>query len=432
MSTQTQTTQQHTILNYSAFKYDLWKPFGVAYYLNYVPSIVQLMEKNLHIKPKLFQSLDAFSLFYFDVNKLAENLKQPPKILWHKLIQKTLVDENYLKLNKLTQNSVELSIIAGYQFLKSIFQYAKKNPQFKFNNLMQQPQDQQFEQEAEQVVKQALEQAMSLVEEYKEMRDEVAYGISILPGGHGFNLEALSAINFLEKPDDFRRKVQLLRSLIQAFKFFTKAIPTSFEHQQIEYSSGSVCGVTLLHDIKQIVDLLPTELAYPKALLTLRLITQSAIVRARSASLTPVVFLDKSGSMAESLSFYEKIPKISAGAGLALALYRKFNAKIFLFDTEVVEVNPKEVINTLMRIQADGGTNIEEVLRKIQSMPRNNLYIVISDGICDVPEDLAKSVAQTHKVVFCVLPPSWEYNWLRYFKVVRVQRMQDLVKALTV
>ena len=63
-------------------------------------------------------------------------------------------------------------------------------------------------------------------------------------------------------------------------------------------------------------------------------------------------------------------------------------------------------------------------------MPRNNLYIVITDGIDNVDIEFARKVASTHKVTFCIIPPAWETEWLKVFKYIKVQKLEDLVKPL--
>ena len=127
-----------------------------------------------------------------------------------------------------------------------------------------------------------------------------------------------------------------------------------------------------------------------------------------------------------------EIPKISAAAGLALALYRRFRARVYLFDTEVEEVSPRDVVRTLLRIRADGGTCIGKVLETIKTLPQKSIHIVITDAIDNVSIELAREVASRYRVVFCLLPPAWsDVDWLRYFRVVEVRSLHDLVRAVT-
>lgn len=89
-----------------------------------------------------------------------------------------------------------------------------------------------------------------------------------------------------------------------------------------------------------------------------------------------------------------------------------------MLDTEVERVGPREVVSTLLRIRADGGTNMEmeEVLRIDRP---DNLYIIISDGITDAPPELVRQfiskVGRWTKPM--PVPPSGEqYGWVQVLK----------------
>ncbi|MHA1632764.1 MAG: hypothetical protein ACTSXC_08180, partial [Candidatus Freyarchaeota archaeon] len=97
--------------------------------------------------------------------------------------------------------------------------------------------------------------------------------------------------------------------------------------------------------------------------------------------------------------------------------------------TEVHPADPRSTVQQLLTLQASGGTNIEEVLKHIKQQPSSYINIVLTDGICDVDQELARQVASTHKVIFCIMPPSREYPWLKHFKTVRVQGLKDLMPS---
>jgi uncharacterized protein with von Willebrand factor type A (vWA) domain len=152
-------------------------------------------------------------------------------------------------------------------------------------------------------------------------------------------------------------------------------------------------------------------------LFAVKLAQKSLAVYGRAAELKYVVFLDKSGSMADSLYGAQSVPKISLAAGLALALYRKTNAEVYLFDTEVERVGAREVVSTLLRIKADGGTNIGRVMEEVLRIDRpDNRYVIISDGITDAPEELtSRFIARAGgRTKLILIPPSWEdYQWVQ-------------------
>ncbi len=44
----------------------------------------------------------------------------------------------------------------------------------------------------------------------------------------------------------------------------------------------------------------------------------------------------------------------------------------------------------------------------IKRLPKDKVCIVLSGGIDEVKEDLAKEVIKSHRATFCLIPPSWE------------------------
>jgi len=157
-------------------------------------------------------------------------------------------------------------------------------------------------------------------------------------------------------------------------------------------------------------------------------------VRERGTKLKLVLYVDKSGSMAGAMQ--DGTPKISAAAGLALALHRRFSAEIYLFDTEVDQVAPKDVVETLLKIRADGGTDISRVMEEALRKPGNSLHIIVSDGISDAPEVLVRQFIQRcgHRTKLILIPPAGErYKWVQMLKslgnVFYVRDVAQLEKA---
>jgi uncharacterized protein with von Willebrand factor type A (vWA) domain len=129
-------------------------------------------------------------------------------------------------------------------------------------------------------------------------------------------------------------------------------------------------------------------------------------------------------------------PKISAAAGLALALRRRFSAEIYLFDTEVDRVSAKDVVETLLKIKADGGTDISRVMEEALRKPGNSLHIIVSDGISDAPEVLVRQFIQRcgRRTRLILIPPAGErYKWVQMLKslgnVFYVRDVAQLEKA---
>jgi uncharacterized protein with von Willebrand factor type A (vWA) domain len=288
----------------------------------------------------------------------------------------------------------------------------------------------------DEVARDAVNTAIQAVQEYKESVESAEDAIMALGGGQGgmsFSKEALSAIRFLEKPEEFRKRVKILKYARVFYSKFLALVPTSIVHEQVTSVYGGINGVTRMLSEKQISDILPSELVLAqlgdigRALLALKIAQKQLMTYQRSASIKPVIFVDKSGSMAEKIDRLKKEdsienpPKISVAAGLALALYRKLSADVYLFDTEIERVNPTKVVDVLLRIEADGGTDIDPVLEEIAKLGKQEyLYLIISDGITEASEEILRKfkdsgLAKRTKLIL-IPPASSSYNWVAELK----------------
>jgi uncharacterized protein with von Willebrand factor type A (vWA) domain len=287
-----------------------------------------------------------------------------------------------------------------------------------------------------------LPQVLAELQNYVEAREEAEAAAAALAGGHGYGLEGLSIWHFTQQPDEFRRRVKLLAGAALALRRFSRVLPASLSHQQAESLWGGIDGVAKMTSYSQLRDVSPSELAVAnttRALFAVKLAQKSLMVYRKAAAVRYVVFVDKSGSMAEALtgepgslgpgdSMLRRflgaeerlmIPKISLAAGLALALFRRFNAEVYLFDTEVDRAAPRDVVNMLLTIRADGGTNIAAVMEEVMRIDRpDNIYVIISDGITDASPELTRRFisrcgARTRLIL---IPPSGHYPWVEELK----------------
>jgi uncharacterized protein with von Willebrand factor type A (vWA) domain len=220
---------------------------------------------------------------------------------------------------------------------------------------------------------------------------------------------------------------------------FLEILPVSLAHQQQSSLVGGVAGVGRMISESQIPDLLPSELAMlnlgnaGKILLTLKIIQRQAMTYQRASAMKPIVFLDKSGSMAREIE--KDIPKISLAAGLAIALYKKYGGEIYLFDTETEKVSPAKVIETLLRVKADSGTNIDSVIEEMLRIKKqDNIYLVISDGITDASNDLMDEFSKiARRVKLILINTDASYNWVEILKkhgnVYNVRSIAEFEKA---
>jgi len=433
----------------SAFHERIYESLPLDHYLPYVTDTQKLFITTTPVRtyPKFYMSHDAFMMFYKPYDVVFQSLKKSNKIapLWRAIIEKTVKSDDFYELNKITQKSSELSILASVKFLRQILLRTDiEKIQQQMRNV-QQSQSQQVDSKIQSAVDEllneavddALSSALKSVSEFKESKETAEEAILVLAGsgGHGFTKESLSIMKFLERPEEFRKRVRLLRLAKMFYSKFLTAVPTSLSHQQAISIYGGVNGVTRMFSEKQISDILPSELVLTqlgdvgRALLALKIVQKQLMVYQRSASVKPIVFVDKSGSMAEPFDSWRRNdiedisnpPKISVASGLALALHKKLDADVYLFDTEVEKVNPAKVIDVLLTISADGGTNIDPVLEEIVRVGKQDyVYIIISDGITEASSEVLKKFKESglaSRTKLILVPPSAEsFNWTKLLR----------------
>ena len=424
----------------SAFHKSIYQGLPVDYYLPGVSEVQKLtMELTLRrIVPKFYQAHDSFLMFYKPFELVNSSLKKQNKAapLWRIIVEKAVKEPRFYDLNKITQHSTELSILAAVSFLRNLLKSVDVEEIQKQQKQVMQALQQQtsvaqaFEKAVSETVDKALKEVVEAVNEFKEGKESTEEAMITLTGagGRGFTKEALSVLRFLEKPDEFRKRVRLLKYAKAFYTKFLTAVPTSLAHQQLTSIYGGFNGITKMFSEKQLADVLPSELVLTqlggagRALLALKLAQKQLPVYQRATSVKPIIFVDKSGSMAESFEGYGgETPKISVAAGLALALYRKLDADVYLFDTEVEKVKPVKVVETLLTILADGGTDIDPVLEEIVRLGKQDYtYIIISDGITDASNSVLKKFTESGLVKqtkLIIVPPSNDrYYWVELLK----------------
>jgi len=265
-------------------------------------------------------------------------------------------------------------------------------------------------------------------EDYKHARDAAETALrTLVPQGSGFSKEALSVLKFLENPDEFRRRVKLLRFARLCFQRFMATLPISFSHQQVASQYGGLSGVSRM-TANHVADILPSELALlslqspaARALFAAKFASRQLLAYQRAAAVKPIIFVDKSGSMADNFWRGEGVPKISVATGLALAMHRKFGASVYLFDTELAAVRPSDVVHSLLTIKADGGTDIDPVLGEILRLGKKDfVYVIVSDGITEADPGVlsrfeASGLAKRTKLIL-IPPATTSYAWVALLK----------------
>ena len=459
----------------SAFRPDIYENMPLDIYLPGIDTTVRIM-KSEKITPKFYQAHDMFLSFYkpYDVGYRA--LKQSNKAApaWRKFVESLIRSPNFIELNNITQGSMELAAAAAARTLSIISNMRiqispdQKHDLDTLNKVIRDIEQNKaagLEQEIQAAggteeflklmarwIREAAEavsgQLELVIKELREYLDtfreaEAAAAALVGAGGHGYSLEGLSVWRFFDDPDEFRRRVRLLSTAALALRLFSRALPTSLSHETSEALWGGVDGITKMQSYMQLRDLLPSELGLAEVsdvLFMARLAQMSLTVYRRATAIKPVIFIDKSGSMAEELQGApgQGVPKISLATGLALALYKKLQGLVYLFDTETDKVEPRDIVKTLLTIKADGGTAIDPVLEEIMNIGRRDyVYIIISDGITEASRETlehlkASGLARQTRVI--LIPPSGErYEWLevvkRHGRVVKATDVAGFVAA---
>jgi uncharacterized protein with von Willebrand factor type A (vWA) domain len=456
----------------SAFRPDIYEGLPLDYYLPGIDATNRII-KSEKIVPRFYQSHDVFMAYYKPYDVGYRSLKQSNRAApaWRKFVESLIRSPNFIELNNITQGSMELAAAAAARTLSialnmriqispdqkhdldTLNKVIRDIEQNKAAGLEQEIQAAggvgeylklvaRWIREAAEAASAQLEPVIKELREYLDAKHEAEAAAAALAGGHGYSLEGLSVWRLFDNPDEFRRRVRLLSTAALALRLFSRALPTSLSHEMSESLWGGVDGITKMQSYMQLRDVLPSELGLAEVseLFAAKVAQMSLTVYRRATAIRPVIFVDKSGSMAEELQGApgQGMPKISLATGLALALHKKLQGLVYLFDTETDRVDPKSVVKTLLSIRADGGTVIDGVLEEIMRLGRRDyIYVVISDGITEAPRETlerfkASGLARQTRVL--LVPPSGErYEWIevvkKYGRVIKATDVAGFMAA---
>ena len=389
----------------------------------------QLKPKNLHANLKHYQRHDLFNLFYS--SQVSFNNKNTA---WSSLLKTLSKQLEFIKVKKFTEGDEELSALMTSRIMIRILQEMEKQ------NQQQGQGNQSSQQQIVDAIKNELSQGYKQIQEYKEGREEMQQLMMMLGnGGNAFSNDALSLLKYLQSPDDLRQRIKMLKDTFIMLRKFSVELPASFRKSQLSSDQGEVSRIEKLMRETQITHMISGEYSYlalarnndlAKLLFSMRYVNRELLVYRGSASPKVSLYIDKSGSMSEHL---EGVPKISLAAGLGLAMLKKFDdTKIFMFDTEVTETDRNKIVQTLLTIAADGGTNIAEVLHRIKEVDdKKTIHVVISDGVDEVSESVINSIPSElrRRIVFILIEanaPQWLQNF-RYYPVKTLAEFQQAV-----
>jgi uncharacterized protein with von Willebrand factor type A (vWA) domain len=407
--------------------------------------------------PKNYMAHDAFLLFFEPAPALVYALKERNSAapLWSALVKRVVRSEKFVRANLVTRGSVSLATVAAASFLLNLLFYNIPELDEQLRQLAQRAkQDAAAREELERAlenaaaalggkVEETLEKAAKDAEEYGELERELEAAVAAIGGGgvggQGFAKLALSALSFLAKPDAWRRAVARVVDCARLLREFEGLLPRSTRAALVRSRGGAVAGTEPMEELEQLKEAVPSELAYLaddrlRPLFAARLLQRDLAVPRRMASYRPVVFVDKSGSMASPLPSAERggVPRISAAAALALAMALRYKGDVWLFDTEAEKVSREEVVEVLLAIEADGGTDIDAVIDAMRQYPSDAQFIVISDGITDADEEHYRwfREAAARRTWLLAIGAAPSYPWVEELRrrrhLVAVRSLDDL------
>jgi len=450
---------------WSAFSESIYRGLPVDFYIplfnaasDYVRFLMMIRSfdpGSIEITP--YQIHDTTLMFYQDLETVRRSLCEP-RTLWQMLVFYFVGTKEFEKINMVTRSSIELTSLATAKFLIDFMRRIERTVNLKmlfllrkscrisdllFTDTQQLCQLLGIDQKiiknivtaCQKNARYALYNTLKELKKYTEAKDKAMNVAKVLTGGYGYSHDLLSAKAFLKDPDEYRRRVELLKLASRFLNTFIQVLPTSFVRPDIVFTAGAIHSIDRILWETQLKDVVPQELVALVPSLNpdlqkllqldflLRLSQKQVLVYHHSASSKYIVFVDKSGSMANYMidpPTTEPVPKISIAVALALAIYLKYGADIYLFDTGVEgPVNRFKIVDTLLQIGTEGGTNITEVLEKIMSIGMNDhIYVVITDAIDVVDESVIKKLDTKdlrRNVRFVVIPPCGDLTWLKKF-----------------
>lgn len=412
-----------SVFEKSAFTKDILGDLPFEFYLRSVVTVGDIL-KTFNVYARLYMQADAYFMHYMPYEGVVRALKEASKApAWLAFVRRVVGTQEFYQLNKVTAGSGPLSEAAAVQLLLHV---AKRLDAAERRKTAQ-----------EKAVEEAAEAAKTLMKELRDKFEEYTALIASAEraaGGMSFSRYGLSIWEFLQSPDEFRRKMRMLSNF---FVFFRRALSETRGREAVRADVGALSSVEMMRELGQLPRALPGELAAlraSRALGAVKIAARQIAVYQRRSGMRLAVFVDKSGSMAERLPT-DNVEKIAVAAGVAYALHARFGAAVYFFDTELEEA--RDAADVLLRIKADGGTNIDPVLEKIAELGGRYHYVIISDGITEASEEaLDKFRPYADRTKLILIPPSNDrFNWVQVLKergsVHYVRSAAELVRAAT-
>ncbi|MEM4787829.1 MAG: hypothetical protein QXV28_07620 [Ignisphaera sp.] len=365
------------------------------------------------------------------------------KSAWKTILERYYNTEAYRKLNNIVAGDPLLAKYATIHFLNTFFKKSleqlkqlkkslnKKDEEDPVNTLLQmlttQPSPETVK--AFKAVVNALEnEAVEIMKDIDAIESFSHIGVPVA--------------KLLEKPDEFREKIRnrIIVNLVRFIKKFRREAPNLKQAMFPTLVGGRPLGVKKIQRWSELPRALPVEYL-DDDLMIYRIASRSLRVTEQYGSVVnTVLYLDKSGSMAGDIKYYvsptqyEYVPKISfaAAAGLVLAhQLKKVGAKMTLklFDTEVHDpiTDFSQLIDVLLKIKADSGTNISNVLEDAIKHHRNEKIIVVTDGIDEINEEVIKKAKSANLDITFVFIKTDNTLLKKNFRCVRIEEAKPSI-----
>jgi len=359
---------------------------------------------------------------------------------WKTILEKYYETDAYRKLNSAVAGDPLLAKYATVHFLNTLFSESKKQ----LNRLKQLSEEDKKDPVGS--LMRLLDQAppgagrvvAAVVAALEKEAEEVLKDIEV---AETFSHVGVPVAAFLEKPDEFREKARnrIVVHLVRFLRRLRREAPSRKQARMPTLVGGRPLGVKRLQRWSELSAVLPVELL-DEDLLAYRIASRTVRVAERRGFIQDyVVYLDKSGSMASDIKYrfsptqVEDVPKISFAAASALALAYKLRQAgarmtLKLFDVEVHDpiTDFAQLIDTLMRIKADSGTNISRVLEDALNH-RDAKIIVVTDGIDQVSDESVRGAKSAGLDVTFIFIKTDNELLRRNFRCVHIEEAKPAI-----
>ncbi|MEM2597321.1 MAG: hypothetical protein QXT50_01495 [Thermofilum sp.] len=359
---------------------------------------------------------------------------------WKTILEKYYETDAYRKLNSAVAGDPLLAKYATVHFLNTLFSESKKQ----LNRLKQLSEEDKKDPVGS--LMRLLDQAppgagrvvAAVVAALEKEAEEVLKDIEV---AEIFSHVGVPVAAFLEKPDEFREKARnrIVVHLVRFLRRLRREAPSLKQARMPTLVGGRPLGVKRLQRWSELSAVLPVELL-DEDLLAYRIASRTVRVAERRGFIQDyVVYLDKSGSMASDIKYrfsptqVEDVPKISFAAASALALAYKLRQAgarmtLKLFDVEVHDpiTDFAQLIDTLMRIKADSGTNISRVLEDALNH-RDAKIIVVTDGIDQVSDESVRGAKSAGLDVTFIFIKTDNELLRRNFRCVHIEEAKPAI-----